>query len=152
MKLVFVGFCACIQCSLNIYIFWIFLWIVGYANLLHKIFYWVSPLMVAAAMAGQLIKEWTAIHQFPAATQEKLVNLLSKLKDQVWNFCYIIYLSVNRKEDRDRTKSLVIRMKQKWQSITDSFVWHGLVKINYSHSTILCGLIEICYLKMILLL
>lgn len=33
-------------------------------------------------MAGQLIKEWTAIHQFPAATQEKLVNLLSKLKDQ----------------------------------------------------------------------
>lgn len=33
-------------------------------------------------MAAQLIKEWSAIHQFPAATQEKLVNLLSKLKNQ----------------------------------------------------------------------
>ncbi|XP_042021844.1 translocase of chloroplast 34-like isoform X2 [Salvia splendens] len=33
-------------------------------------------------MAAQLIKEWTAIQQFPAATQEKLVNLLSKLKTQ----------------------------------------------------------------------
>lgn len=33
-------------------------------------------------MAGQLAKEWTAIQQFPVATQEKLVNLLSKLKTQ----------------------------------------------------------------------
>ncbi|KAG6408025.1 hypothetical protein SASPL_131027 [Salvia splendens] len=34
-------------------------------------------------MAAQLIiKEWTAIQQFPAATQEKLVNLLSKLNTQ----------------------------------------------------------------------
>ncbi|XP_073282360.1 translocase of chloroplast 34-like isoform X1 [Primulina huaijiensis] len=33
-------------------------------------------------MAAQLIREWTAIQQFPAATQEKLVDLLSKLKNQ----------------------------------------------------------------------
>lgn len=33
-------------------------------------------------MAAQLIKEWSAIHQFPAATQEKLVDLLAKLKNQ----------------------------------------------------------------------
>ncbi|KAK4433449.1 Translocase of chloroplast [Sesamum alatum] len=33
-------------------------------------------------MAGQLVKEWTAIQQFPAATQEKLVDLLGKLKSQ----------------------------------------------------------------------
>ncbi|KAG8381013.1 hypothetical protein BUALT_Bualt06G0076600 [Buddleja alternifolia] len=33
-------------------------------------------------MAIQLIKEWTAIHQFPAATQEKLVDLLAKLKNE----------------------------------------------------------------------
>ncbi|KAL3619587.1 hypothetical protein CASFOL_034499 [Castilleja foliolosa] len=31
-------------------------------------------------MAGQLIREWTAIQQFPAATQKKLVDLLGKLK------------------------------------------------------------------------
>ncbi|KAK4382921.1 Translocase of chloroplast [Sesamum angolense] len=33
-------------------------------------------------MAGQLVREWTAIQQFPAATQEKLVDLLGKLKNQ----------------------------------------------------------------------
>lgn len=34
-------------------------------------------------MAAQLIREWTAIQQFPAATQEKLADLLAKLKNQV---------------------------------------------------------------------
>ncbi|KAL0304003.1 UNVERIFIED_CONTAM: Translocase of chloroplast [Sesamum radiatum] len=33
-------------------------------------------------MAGHLVKEWSAIQQFPAATQEKLVDLLAKLKNQ----------------------------------------------------------------------
>ncbi|EPS70006.1 hypothetical protein M569_04753, partial [Genlisea aurea] len=33
-------------------------------------------------MAGHLIREWTAIQQFPVATQEKLVDLLGKLKNQ----------------------------------------------------------------------
>ncbi|KAK6135544.1 hypothetical protein DH2020_030715 [Rehmannia glutinosa] len=33
-------------------------------------------------MAGQLVKEWAGIQQFPAATQEKLVDLLAKLKNQ----------------------------------------------------------------------
>ncbi|KAK6156028.1 hypothetical protein DH2020_010276 [Rehmannia glutinosa] len=33
-------------------------------------------------MAGQLVKEWTGIQQFPSATQEKLVDLLAKLKNQ----------------------------------------------------------------------
>ncbi|KAL0401055.1 UNVERIFIED_CONTAM: Translocase of chloroplast [Sesamum latifolium] len=33
-------------------------------------------------MAGQLAKEWSAIQQFPAATREKLVDLLAKLKNQ----------------------------------------------------------------------
>lgn len=34
-------------------------------------------------MATQLLREWTSFQQFPAATQEKLVNLLGKLKNQV---------------------------------------------------------------------
>ncbi|KAK6135579.1 hypothetical protein DH2020_030687 [Rehmannia glutinosa] len=33
-------------------------------------------------MAGQLVKEWAGIQQFPVATQEKLVDLLAKLKNQ----------------------------------------------------------------------
>ncbi|KAI3458402.1 hypothetical protein Pfo_015065 [Paulownia fortunei] len=33
-------------------------------------------------MAGQIVKEWAGIQQFPAATQEKLVDLLAKLKNQ----------------------------------------------------------------------
>lgn len=40
-------------------------------------------------MSG-LIKEWTAIQQFPAATQEKLVDLLSKLKNQVYFYALFI--------------------------------------------------------------
>ncbi|CAA3017273.1 translocase of chloroplast 34, chloroplastic isoform X2 [Olea europaea subsp. europaea] len=33
-------------------------------------------------MATQLVKEWTAIKQFPAATQERLLELLGKLKQE----------------------------------------------------------------------
>lgn len=36
-------------------------------------------------MAAQ-VKEWTTIQQFPAATQEKLVDLLGKLKNQVHSY------------------------------------------------------------------
>ncbi|KAG8390198.1 hypothetical protein BUALT_Bualt01G0058600 [Buddleja alternifolia] len=43
-------------------------------------------------MAGQLIKEWTAIQQFPAATQEKLVDLLGKLKNQNVNTLTILVM------------------------------------------------------------
>ncbi|CAA0807852.1 Translocase of chloroplast 34- chloroplastic [Striga hermonthica] len=43
-------------------------------------------------MAGQLIKEWTAIHQFPAATQEKLVDLLAKLKNENVNTLTILVM------------------------------------------------------------
>jgi hypothetical protein len=34
-------------------------------------------------MAIQLVKEWTAIQQFPAATQGRLLELLGKLKQEV---------------------------------------------------------------------
>lgn len=49
-------------------------------------------------MSG-LIKEWTAIQQFPAATQEKLVDLLSKLKNQVYFFALFthIMLQIHRR-------------------------------------------------------
>ncbi|GER30414.1 translocon at the outer envelope membrane ofchloroplasts 34 [Striga asiatica] len=43
-------------------------------------------------MACQLIKEWTAIHQFPAATQEKLVDLLGKLKNENVNTLTILVM------------------------------------------------------------
>ncbi|KAL3834717.1 hypothetical protein ACJIZ3_009453 [Penstemon smallii] len=43
-------------------------------------------------MSAQLIKEWTAIHQFPAATQEKLVDLLGKLKNQDVNTLTILVM------------------------------------------------------------
>ncbi|KAI3470993.1 hypothetical protein Pfo_027656 [Paulownia fortunei] len=43
-------------------------------------------------MAGQLIREWTAIQQFPAATQEKLVDLLGKLKNQNVNTLTILVM------------------------------------------------------------
>ncbi|CAI9769619.1 unnamed protein product [Fraxinus pennsylvanica] len=34
-------------------------------------------------MATQLVKEWTAIQQFPAATRGRLLELLEKLKQEV---------------------------------------------------------------------
>lgn len=40
----------------------------------------------------QLVREWTAIQQFPAATQEKLVDLLSKLKNQNVNTLTILVM------------------------------------------------------------
>ncbi|XP_073297692.1 translocase of chloroplast 34-like isoform X1 [Primulina huaijiensis] len=43
-------------------------------------------------MAVQLVREWTAIQQFPAATQEKLVDLLSKLKNQNVNTLTILVM------------------------------------------------------------
>ncbi|KAL7108579.1 hypothetical protein ACP275_06G121100 [Erythranthe tilingii] len=43
-------------------------------------------------MAGQLIKEWSAIQQFPSATQEKLVDLLGKLKNQNVNTLTILVM------------------------------------------------------------
>ncbi|XP_075513335.1 translocase of chloroplast 34-like isoform X1 [Primulina tabacum] len=43
-------------------------------------------------MAVQLVREWTAIQQFPAATQEKLVDLLSKLKNQNINTLTILVM------------------------------------------------------------
>ncbi|KAK6121736.1 hypothetical protein DH2020_044519 [Rehmannia glutinosa] len=43
-------------------------------------------------MAGQLIREWTAIQQFPAATQEKLVDLLGKLKNENVNTLTILVM------------------------------------------------------------
>ncbi|KAL3652306.1 Translocase of chloroplast [Castilleja foliolosa] len=43
-------------------------------------------------MAGQLIREWTAIQQFPAATQEKLVDLLGKLKTENVNTLTILVM------------------------------------------------------------
>ncbi|PIN20476.1 Small monomeric GTPase [Handroanthus impetiginosus] len=43
-------------------------------------------------MAAQLIREWTAIQQFPAATQEKLVDLLGKLKSQDVNMLTILVM------------------------------------------------------------
>ncbi|KAL0341167.1 UNVERIFIED_CONTAM: Translocase of chloroplast [Sesamum radiatum] len=43
-------------------------------------------------MAGQLVREWTAIQQFPAATQEKLVDLLGKLKNQDVNTLTILVM------------------------------------------------------------
>ncbi|XP_020551045.1 uncharacterized protein LOC110012318 isoform X1 [Sesamum indicum] len=43
-------------------------------------------------MAGELVREWTAIQQFPAATQEKLVDLLGKLKNQDVNTLTILVM------------------------------------------------------------
>lgn len=39
-------------------------------------------------MAAQLVREWTGIQQFPAATQTKLLELLGKLKQEVWSNSY----------------------------------------------------------------
>ncbi|KAL8552412.1 hypothetical protein ACS0TY_001197 [Phlomoides rotata] len=43
-------------------------------------------------MAAPLVKEWTTIQQFPAATQEKLVDLLGKLKTQDVNTLTILVM------------------------------------------------------------
>ncbi|KAL8539459.1 hypothetical protein ACS0TY_001173 [Phlomoides rotata] len=43
-------------------------------------------------MAASLVKEWTTIQQFPAATQEKLVDLLGKLKTQDVNTLTILVM------------------------------------------------------------
>ncbi|KAL2526932.1 Translocase of chloroplast 34 [Abeliophyllum distichum] len=43
-------------------------------------------------MAAQLIREWTSIQQFPAATQEKLVNLLGKLKNEDVNTLTVLVM------------------------------------------------------------
>ncbi|CAA2971432.1 translocase of chloroplast 34, chloroplastic isoform X2 [Olea europaea subsp. europaea] len=43
-------------------------------------------------MATQLLREWTSFQQFPAATQEKLVNLLGKLKNQDVNTLTILVM------------------------------------------------------------
>ncbi|CAH1441439.1 unnamed protein product [Lactuca virosa] len=40
----------------------------------------LSP--VAASMASQFIREWSGIQQFPPATQDKLLQLLGKLKEK----------------------------------------------------------------------
>lgn len=36
-------------------------------------------------MAAQSVREWTGIQKFPAATQTKLLELLGKLKQEVWS-------------------------------------------------------------------
>ncbi|CAI9762326.1 unnamed protein product [Fraxinus pennsylvanica] len=43
-------------------------------------------------MATHLVREWTSFQQFPAATQEKLVNLLGKLKNQDVNTLTILVM------------------------------------------------------------
>ncbi|KAL6526910.1 Translocase of chloroplast [Orobanche gracilis] len=43
-------------------------------------------------MAAQLIREWTSIQQFPAATKEKLVDLLGKLKNENVNTLTILVM------------------------------------------------------------
>lgn len=39
-------------------------------------------------MTAQVTREWTGIQQFPAATQNKLHELLGKLKQEV---CFIFF-------------------------------------------------------------
>ncbi|XP_051122926.1 translocase of chloroplast 34 isoform X2 [Andrographis paniculata] len=48
--------------------------------------------MRGESMAGQLIKEWTAIQQFPSATQEKLLELLGQLKNKNVNTLTILVM------------------------------------------------------------
>lgn len=43
-------------------------------------------------MASQLIREWTAIQQFPSATQEKLKEILGKLKEENVNTLTILVM------------------------------------------------------------
>lgn len=47
-------------------------------------FMFPNPITEQEFMAHQLIREWTGIQQFPLATQTKLIELLGKLKQEVF--------------------------------------------------------------------
>lgn len=48
-------------------------------------------LVLQLSMASLIGREWTGLQQFPAATQTKLLELLSKLKQEVGFSLYLVF-------------------------------------------------------------